>query len=132
METLYQYAYCSSLRPQVSPTSVAEIVHVSRRNNQRADVTGILVFDGWRFFQYSEGEQAAITALIDRIRDDPRHEAFQELLSGPLDGPRRFQRWSVAYPETDAEDLVSHLSRLTGSTLIEHLQQLLIHSDMEP
>lgn len=132
METLSQYACISCLRPDASPACVAEIVQVSRRDSRLADVTGVLVFDGWRFFHYVEGDQAAVAALVARLRQDPRYGEFQELLSGPFGGPRRFHHWSVAYAGAEAEDLVAQLSLVSGPELIDRLRELLAVSDMEP
>jgi hypothetical protein len=88
METLFQYAYTDCIRPEISLTRVNEIVQVSRRNNRLAGITGILVFDGWRFFQYLEAPKTRFAALWTSS-GDPRHNNYVELLSSPFAGPRR-------------------------------------------
>lgn len=132
METLFQYAYTSCIRPEISLTRVNEIVQVSRRNNRLAGITGILVFDGWRFFQYLEGPEDAVRRLVDKLRLDPRHNNYVELLCSPFAGPRRFHKWSMGYSVSADENLLKTFTNLNASELIQNMPDLVANIDFEP
>ena len=59
------------------------LAEISRRNNARQDITGILLFDGESFFQILEGDEEAIDSLFDRIRMDKRHDSVCLLYTSP-------------------------------------------------
>lgn len=132
MDNLYHYAYTSSIRPEVSLTQVFHIVQVSRQNNRRDDVTGILVFDGWRFFQYIEGAEDVVLQLVCALREDKRHHHFVELLSAPFCGPRLFRNWSMGYAVTADETLLGSLVHLEPMALIARIPELISDIDLEP
>lgn len=132
METLFQYAYTSCIRPEISLTRVNEIVQVSRRNNHLAGITGILVFDGWRFFQYMEGPEETVRHLVGELRLDPRHDNYVELLSSPFSGPRRFQKWSMGYSVSADESLLMTFTHLNAAELIDNMPDLVANIDFEP
>lgn len=132
MNTLHRYAYTSCIRPEVSLTQVFEIVQVSRRNNRLADLCGILVFDGWRFFQYIEGSEESVLQLVCTLRQDKRHHQFVELLSEPFAGPCLFRNWSMGYAVTADETLLSSLVHLEPRALIERIPELVSCIDLEP
>lgn len=132
MENLYQYAYLSCIRPKVSLTCVYEIVQVSRKNNRNANITGILVFDGWRFFQYIEGADDTVLDLVRKLRQDERHHQFTELLSTPFAGPRLFRNWSMGYSVTADETLLTAFTRLTPGEVVLRIPDLVDSVDLEP
>jgi hypothetical protein len=67
----------------------------ARSNNKRRAISGALLVHGDWFVQVLEGEELAVRDLLDRISDDPRHEAVTLLESGPV-GARVFARWAMA------------------------------------
>ena len=75
--------------------ALAEILRVSRLNNDRAGVTGaLMLYDDW-FAQVLEGPEPAVRALYARIRADPRHDGV-ELGGTVATDARLFGRWSMA------------------------------------
>lgn len=132
MDTLYCYAYLSTIRPEISLTRVYDIVKSSRAFNRQHDITGLLVFDGWRFFQYIEGEESEVRALVERIRCDERHEHFTELLSRPMGGPRHFRNWSMGYAVTADESLLADLVGIDDSRFFERVRDIVSVIDLEP
>jgi EAL domain-containing protein (putative c-di-GMP-specific phosphodiesterase class I) len=56
-------------------------------NNQRLDVTGVLLCDGVYFLQVLEGKRLVLEKLYQKILADPRHQDVATLLSAPV--PRR-------------------------------------------
>lgn len=59
-----------------------EILRVARRNNERAGLTGCLIFTDGGFFQVIEGEHDAVEATFRRISKDTRHRRLIKLFDG--------------------------------------------------
>src|SRR5690349_22892063 len=77
------------------PVALAEILRVARSANARTAITGaLLITDNW-FVQALEGEESAVRALYQRIREDSRHENVTVIDSGDQDS-RVFSRWAMA------------------------------------
>ncbi|HBR96888.1 MAG TPA: phosphonate transporter [Gammaproteobacteria bacterium] len=102
---LVQCIYCSaSTEENLSDQALEDILEQSRRNNARADITGILLFDSGAFFQVLEGDSSAIDALYLKIKKDTRHDKVTRLIFEPID-ERAFGEWSMGYPKITKEDL---------------------------
>lgn len=97
MPELFHYLYTSTIAADVSPQCIGSIVWNARVNNAARDVTSLLAFDGWRLCQYLEGRSSDVLALVDIIRDDPRHHSIVPVHQGPRDGPRRFPNEPMSY-----------------------------------
>lgn len=66
--------YISSVKPGLAnPIDPEAILTTSRRNNARDNVSGLLFFNGKRFLQALEGDDAMVDATYARIQRDPRH-----------------------------------------------------------
>jgi Sensors of blue-light using FAD len=92
---MFQLVYISTSRIQVTATLLDSILAVSRINNDRAGVTGMLVAGTRRFLQALEGPEQAVMDTFARIKNDPRHHAFV-LLTGRSIERRAFGDWSMA------------------------------------
>lgn len=93
---MFQLVYISSAKDMVAAQTVADILAVSRRNNARAGITGLLVVGGRRFLQALEGPEQGVLATYARIQADPRHRACV-LLSARAVSERAFGQWSMAH-----------------------------------
>ena len=94
--SIRQLFYVSAVEGALSPDAVDRILHVSRRNNGKADITGCLLFSGRTFAQVLEGPQQAVQQLADRIAADQRHSRLRILLTRDLQH-RAYASWSMAY-----------------------------------
>ena len=90
-----QLLYASNTSRNVSDTVLGDILAASRRNNAAAGVTGMLLYVEGGFMQILEGEDAAVTAVYDRIAQDKRHWNTQLLLD--RQAPRAFGDWSMGF-----------------------------------
>ena len=79
---------------------LAELCAKSARKNEELSITGYLYYRHGQFFQYLEGEQDAVVALMGQIRRDARHTIFSELQDETLQ-QRRFPDWSMRYIHPD-------------------------------
>ena len=112
-----QLLYISSARSLTSHDDLQKILIVSRRNNDRDGLSGLLWSDGLRFLQVLEGRTALLEATLHRIRQDDRHRAVVILHDREISGPT-FGAWSMAHiGDADsriAEALANARSRRTG------------------
>ncbi len=97
---MLQLTYISTAAASIGQTDVDAILHQSRRNNAARALTGMLLFDGRRFLQHLEGDDAAIDAVYERIRADERHRAIVQLSRRTVD-TRVFDGWSMAFERVD-------------------------------
>ena len=93
---MIQICYISTARPHVSFDSVDEILAVSRRNNNRDRITGLLLFNGKRFLQLLEGAPPLVEAAYARIQRDGRHFAVVKLSERRIE-EREFGGWDMAF-----------------------------------
>jgi hypothetical protein len=91
-----QLVYISTARQPPTPEMLDEILQVSRRNNERAGVSGLLLAGGRRFIQALEGPATAVLATYARIAADPRHFAIVQLSRREVEA-RQFGSWAMAY-----------------------------------
>ena len=94
-EPLRQIVYASTAATPNDEARIAAILAISRRNNARDGVTGLLYADEARFMQAIEGTRDVIEAVFARIRDDDRHRDVTVLLDREI-AAREFGRWSMA------------------------------------
>ena len=93
----YQLAYTSFSGLPLQETTLSDILEVSRRNNNRDEITGILMYEDRTFFQVLEGEQSAVEdCYYKRIFNDPRHCGLSLIWHG-LAKRREFSDWAMGY-----------------------------------
>ena len=94
--------YASIANQDFSPEQLLELLAVSRRNNEKSGITGMLLYKERRFLQVLEGEESAVRATYARIERDPRHRDVVLLITG-AEQEREFGDWSMAFHELDDE-----------------------------
>ena len=110
---VYRVIYISSTRRVQSNAEIDVILRTSQENNHRDGLTGLLIYDGKRFFQYLEGEEAQVRRTLARIRADERHYALVVLSEKETDR-RQFGQWSMAgHYMSPRENLEQCVERLT-------------------
>ena len=93
--------------PAVELFSQAELralLDVSRRNNSRVGITGMLLYKEGNFMQVLEGPAMAVREVHERIQHDPRHTGLITLMerSGTQ---RQFADWSMGFRNLADPDL---------------------------
>ena len=110
---MFQFVYISTQSRSITTDISADILSVSRRNNDRAGVSGVLLQRGRRFLQVLEGERDAVMNAIARIRSDPRHMAIVALSERQLAKPE-FGNWAMASDrDMPADAVVAKIDMLT-------------------
>jgi hypothetical protein len=102
-KALFQLTYVSTATPGIVADDVTRILLGSRANNRRHGISGLLLFDGKRFLQVLEGDQAAVERTYLRIRADGRHRAAVQL-SARIAEDRCFGNWAMAYHAVPGQD----------------------------
>ncbi len=97
----YSIVYSSTAIVDFGEAALLQLLKRSRGFNERAGITGVLMYGGGRFMQVLEGCPAAVRCLYARIATDPRHGCLEKLADG-LVARREFSDWrmSVAPPLT--------------------------------
>ena len=68
-----RFAYYSKPSKEFRCTGIESILTAARKNNDRLDVTGLLVQTPTHFMQVLEGRREAVSQILARIMADPRH-----------------------------------------------------------
>jgi hypothetical protein len=89
-----QVVYISQATGTFTESELNELVEVSRRNNKKYGITGAMLCLENAFIQVIEGEDAAISRLLDKLHTDTRHQNIR-ILSDKLAQVRNFQNWSM-------------------------------------
>ena len=99
---LYFLIYVSIASDDLGREELLELLRVSRENNVRDDITGLLLYKDRRFMQLLEGSETAVCATYGRITRDPRHHDATVLLEGPTT-ERDFADWSMGFHDLDVD-----------------------------
>jgi hypothetical protein len=81
----------------VAPLSDPDLQHLlqtAQARNYREGITGVVLYDDSRFFQWLEGPQDGVERVMGSIRNDRRHTDL-EVLSHHAAPARRFDGWDM-------------------------------------
>lgn len=95
-ECFRSIVYVSTATLGLNPEELGELLDVSRRNNQRDGITGMLLYVEGNFMQAIEGARDRMGDLYQRLERDPRHHGVTKLVDEPL-AHRQFAQWSMAF-----------------------------------
>lgn len=93
---MIRIVYVSFATVPFSDADLAVLLEVSRRNNQRDGLTGMLLYRDGDFLQVLEGEAAAVRKTYDRIAADKRHGRIMVLDESTIT-QRDFGDWSMGF-----------------------------------
>jgi hypothetical protein len=91
---LVRLLYASRVTVAVNPETLSAIMRVSRANNPKTGVTGVLCCSDGIFMQALEGGRGVVSKLFQKIAADPRHTDVV-LLSYEEISERRFAGWAM-------------------------------------
>ncbi|HEX8526889.1 BLUF domain-containing protein [Allosphingosinicella sp.] len=86
--------YTSRARLDLGDEDLAAIHQTARHLNALDGISGLLLFDGSRFLQIVEGAEDAVDNLVERLRMDSRHSAFEVRDERQVER-RSFPDWSM-------------------------------------
>lgn len=110
MGQLIHLVYASVATQPFSSQELTALLEKSRAANERAGITGMLLYAEGSFFQVLEGEPSAIDAVVAKIHSDPRHTNLIVIIREPI--PRRsFDEWSMGFSRVSPAEL-AHIAGL--------------------
>jgi methanogenic corrinoid protein MtbC1 len=86
--------YRSRAKSPMTESELYRILDTARARNHAAGVTGLLIYDNCRFFQWLEGPTDAVEAIWRSIRADKRHTDI-EVLGEEAVPARLFGEWEM-------------------------------------
>lgn len=107
-----QLIYASRARFDLTPEELVDLLVVSRRANERAGLTGMLLYMSQSFLQVLEGEHEALSTTYMKIVRDERHSDLR-LLREQSRSTRMFPDWSMGFQHIDDEQLALDLPGYT-------------------
>ncbi|MCY0094128.1 BLUF domain-containing protein [Hoeflea ulvae] len=102
---MFRMLYVSGASRPMGERDIDAILAVSRDNNARAGITGMLLWADGVFIQILEGETGAVRRLAARIEQDPRHRNFMVMIEQKV-AARAFSDWSMGFRQLDASGAV--------------------------
>ncbi|TBW30361.1 BLUF domain-containing protein [Gramella sp. KN1008] len=83
----YAICYVSTAKEGISDQEIEEILNNSEENNNKKDITGLLLYSEGNFFQVIEGVKEDVKTLYERIKRDKRHSNVIKLFETSIHKP---------------------------------------------
>jgi len=99
---MLQMLYVSGASKQMSVDDIQKILAVSRSNNLRDGITGMLLWADGVFIQILEGEADIVRTVFRRIEKDDRHRNIMVVLEQTAE-KRLFTQWSMGFKQLDTD-----------------------------
>ncbi|MFK7945994.1 MAG: BLUF domain-containing protein [Saprospiraceae bacterium] len=93
---MYHLIYFSTGTKHFSEMELSELLKESRKNNQKNNITGILLLVEGCFLQILEGEKSTIKTLYNKVKKDTRHNDILKISEGTTQ-ERVFKEWSMGF-----------------------------------
>ncbi|WP_371310605.1 BLUF domain-containing protein [Hyphomonas sp.] len=119
---LRRIVYTSHSTGRSNAAAIDAILEVSRRNNERDQITGLLIYHDKLFLQVIEGPETAVDACFSRILKDRRHAGCTRILSETVVS-RVFPNWHMSFRKLDALPPVSQKQVLDLKAFTECLSE---------
>lgn len=88
--------YVSFATQEMNEDDLMRILTVSRDNNSKNDVTGMLLYREGFFIQALEGEESIVIPLYNKIAADPRHRNVILIYKNDIT-ERTFSSWAMGF-----------------------------------
>jgi hypothetical protein len=97
---MYFLIYSSKADSELDEKELKKILETSKHNNQKRDITGLLILYKDTFIQMLEGKEEDVLETYDAIQDDDRHDSVMTIFEGRTD-KRHFPSWKMALEVVD-------------------------------
>ncbi|WP_330998912.1 BLUF domain-containing protein [Gemmatimonas groenlandica] len=128
---LMTLTYRSRATSPMSETQLGELQHAAASRNHREGITGLMVYNDDRFFQWLEGPPASIARVWSSISRDQRH-ADIEAISVHSAPSRLFGKWNLKLSTGPADAVLDsvHAENATSTNVAaERLAALAIATE---
>jgi hypothetical protein len=103
-DTLLSAVYVSSAHSNLTDQDLTKLLEVSRENNKKRGITGMLLYRGGDFMQVIEGPAASIERLLTALSRDTRHTGMI-VLKKMVITERQFSGWQMAFRDLNGADV---------------------------
>lgn len=104
---MFRFVYLSTANSHFPKAELASLLQLSRSNNQRLGITGMLLYKDDNFIQILEGEKQAVQELYEQhIARDPRHRNLMVLAEEEV-LERLFDQWSMGFRDLNDPEVHS-------------------------
>lgn len=96
--------YISTAKRLLNDHELTEILNVSRTNNEKNNITGVLLYNEGTFIQFLEGPSDALNATYEAILNDEQHKNVIKLITAPIT-TRNFSDWTMGFRSVNSLQL---------------------------
>ena len=93
---MYELIYTSIAVKEFNDSELLEILTQARINNEKHDITGMLVYKNREFAQILQGEEERVRRLYQNIENDERHTSVKLFHENIIEN-RTFSKWSMSF-----------------------------------
>jgi hypothetical protein len=104
MPDLMHCIYASAAIRQFETAELTALLQGAREHNDRAGLTGMLLYTEGSFFQALEGAPDAVEALYARIELDKRHKQVTRIVAEAIPS-RSFADWTMGFSQVSRKEL---------------------------
>lgn len=94
--TLISLVYVSFARHPMSEDDLRALLEECRTNNEKLNVTGMLLYRNGFFIQALEGDEEVVEKLYAEILKDPRHQNVLRVYTASIKA-RSFPSWTMGF-----------------------------------
>lgn len=94
--SLISLVYVSFATRPMSEQDLRDLLEECRTNNERLNVTGMLLYRNGFFIQALEGDEEVVEKLFAEIAKDPRHQDVLRVYKAPI-LVRSFPNWTMGF-----------------------------------
>jgi len=87
--------YVSQMTEPMTTVELSKLVAAAEKKNKDISVTGVLLVLSDHFVQFLEGSAEDVQALLESIKQDPRHERLEVVLTKETE-KRAFADWGMS------------------------------------
>ena len=100
---LTRIVYVSTATDLLPETELQQILKKSRSNNEKSEVTGLLLYSSGNILQILEGDETILASLYKKISQDHRHFGIIKLQQTQINH-RAFTDWSMGFKTISADE----------------------------
>ena len=119
---LHSLCYLSSANTNLTDKSLEDLFQLSKANNSKQGITGVLLYQNGNFLQICEGEKKKIDKLYDKIQIDNRHKDIILITNSEIKQPM-FEDYETGFTVVNNSDKMHKLE-----TYLDWLRQAEIRS----
>lgn len=95
--------YLSTAIKRFEVDELEELLKKAQENNQKEDITGLLIIKDRTIIQCLEGEEDRVQKLYEKIEKDERHVNVMELMREDIED-RYFPDWEMGFKNISVEE----------------------------